>query len=103
MDANSVVEIAIAVAPPLPLPQLTLEGGDHPLRAGPLLPLLLTLGGGLRGLLGLALLGRGAAPLSLFLQEVDVTVFVLDCPVALKGGQPCWWPYLLMLGCFKYN
>ena len=102
MDVNSVVEIAIAVAPPLPLPQLTLEGGDHPLGARPLLPLLLTLGGGLCGLLGLALLGRGAL-LSLILQEVDVTVFVLDCPVVLKGDQPCWWPYLVMLGCFKYD
>ena len=98
-DVNSVVEVAIAVAPPLlPLSQLTLEGGDHPLRAGPplLVRLLLTLlGGGLRGLLGPALLGSGGgALLSLILQEVDVTVFVLDCLVVLKGGQPCWWPLL---------
>ena len=87
VDANLVV---VAVAPP-PLPQLTLEGGDHPLRAGLLLvrpsSFLLIFSGALSGFLGLAPLG--GALFSLILQEVDVTIFVLDCLVVLKGGQPC--------------
>ena len=78
---NGTSLIAVAVAPSS-LTQLTLQGGDHPLRAGFLCSFLLIIFCGcLSGLLGLF---RGA--LFLILHEVDVTISVLDCLVVLKCG-----------------